>query len=517
MAQTSPALKYRVTEGIFDSKSMLDETNFYHQRQGAPSELTKKLTYIMGDYTRNYPISLATVGGIGYGGDAMSKSAVEIDDVQFTYPVMGRMDKASTVSSNVYSGGDQPGIGNSKFKIRFQDNWIKRFYIIQSARGIQAYVHADGVFIGLEGYEYEVSLNAALPTDFCPVSELNGGNAWIDITTQVAESESRTTEGNMVMPGLFKNQMGFLRHGYSFAGNAANKMMKINIKTGDGGKETDVWMDWAMWQYELQWLSISEHNYWYSRYNRQANGEISLKDALTGKVIPTGSGILEQIQNKSTYSDLTFDYLVNNIGDALFAQSDTNGMTITLQTGRGGMRVFDRALKKAGISLIGNLGSGNIADKFVSGSDNHLMLGGYFDGFYHIDGYTIKIKHNPIFDMGKVAMAQQAAGYTHPETGWPLESYRMVFIDDNDYDGQPNIQRVAQKGRAFLHGVIPGLTPLPKSLQAMTNNFNIDTKTVATMLSTDQDKSAYTRFSSCGIQILRANRCFDMQCIAGLS
>jgi len=516
MAQPTPALKYRVTESIFDAKSMLDETNFYHQRQGAPSELTRKLTYIMGDYTKNYPISLMTLGGIGYEGNAMKRAAIELDDVQFTYPVMGRLHKACIVSSNAYTSGDKPGIGNSQFKIRMQDNWIKQFFIIQSARGIQAYVHEPGRLIGTGEYEYTVSLNAALPTDFCPLTELDGGNAWIDITTAVAESESRTTESKMAMPGSFKNQMGFMRHGFSWAGNSANKVMKISVKTDKG--ETDVWMDWAMWQYEMEWLSICEHNYWYSRYNRNANGEIALKDMLTGKAIPTGSGILEQIQNKGSYADLSYDYLVNQIGDALFGQSDTAGISVTLHTGRGGMRSFDRAIKKAGGTIVANIlanGGGNVADKFISGTGSHLALGGFFDQFYHIDGYTIKLKHNPVFDHGKVAIAQQAAGYTHPETGWPLESYRMVFIDDNDYDGQPNIQHVAQKGRSFQHGIIAGLTNMPKSLQVMTNSFNIDSETKATLLSTDQDKSAYTRFKSAGIQILRANRCFDFQCTAG--
>ena len=518
MSQQSPALKYRVSEGIFDAKSTLDEENFYHQRQGHPSELTKKLTYILGDYTKSYPISLMTLGGIGYNGDAMKRSAVELDDVQFTYPVMGRLNKASICSSSAYSGGDKPGIGNSPFKIRFEDNWIKRFFILQSARGVQIYIHDDGTPLGTGEIEYTATLQAAMPSDFCPLAELERGAAWADITTNVAESESRTTESKMAMPGRFKNQMGFMRHGFSWAGNAANKIMNIEVTRpamdGRPGVTSKVWMDLAMWQYELEWLSICEHQYWYSRYNRMANGEVLLKDMLTGKVIPTGSGLLEQIQNKSTYSDLTYDYLVNQIGDALFGQSDTAGMSITLHTGRGGLRAFDRAVKKAGGTNFTNFLDA-VGDKFVSGTGYDLALGGFFTAFYHIDGYYIKVKHNPIFDMGKVAMAQQAGGVVHPETGWPLESYRMVFIDDADYDGQPNIQHVAQKNRAFKHGVIAGLTDMPPSLKVMAKSFNIEKENLQ-LLATDVDKSAYTRFKSAGVQILRANRCFDFQCIAGL-
>ena len=514
MSNPLPALKYRVTEAIFDSKSMLDETNFYHQRQGHPSELTRKLTYIMGDYKKMYPISLMTLGGIGYEGNALKKAAVEVDDPQFTYPVMGRRTKAVVCSSTPYSAGDKPGIGNSKFKIRFHDNWVKRFFILQSARGVQVYVHADGELLSTGEYEYTVSLDPALPTDSCPLTELQSGAAWADITTAVAESESRTTESKMMMPGSYKNQMSFLRHGFSWAGNSANKVMKIEVTNPTSGKTSNVWMDWAMWQYEDEWLSICEHNYWYSRYNRLPNGEVLLKDMLTGKVIPRGSGLLEQVQNKSTYSSLSYDYLSNQIGDALFGQSDSAGMSITLHTGMGGKREFHKAIMKAGATVLGGF-IGTVAEKFVTGTGYNLALGGYYDTFYHIDGYVVKVKHNPLFDMGKVALAQQAGGYVHPETGWPLESYRMVFIDDNDYDGQPNIQHVAQKGRAFRHGVIAGLTDMPKSLQVMNSNFNLDNESKATLLATDVDKTSYTRFKSAGIQILRANKCFDFQCIAG--
>jgi hypothetical protein len=516
----TPALKFRVTEQIYDSKSTLDEENFYSQKQGSPSELTQKLTYIMGNYKKNYPISTMTLGGIGFDASALtSRTAIELDDPQFTYPVMGRTYKACVNSSTPYSGSDKPGIGNSQFKIRFYDNWVKRFYTLQSARGYQVYIHSDGERINTGEFEYEASLNPAAPSDYLPVSELESGNAWAPLYTNVAESESRTTEGNMVMPGSYKNQMSFLRHGYSWAGNAANKIMRIEVTNPVTNQTSKVWMDWAMWQWEEQWLRICENSYWYSRYNRQANGQILLKDLLTGKVIPTGAGILEQVQNKSTYSELTYDFLSNTVGDALFGFNDSDGMPITLHGGKGARRVFDRAIKKAGGTILSNMGgAGNIADKFVTGSGSNLMLGGYYDGFYHIDGYIIKFKHNPVFDQGEVAIAQQTAGMVHPETGWPLESYRMVFIDDNDVDGQPNIQHVAQKNRAFKHGVIAGLTDLPRSLQIMNGNgsFNLNNEEKATLLSTDQDKSAYIRFKSAGIQILRANRCFDMQCVAGL-
>lgn len=502
-----PALKYQVQEQIYDAKSMLDEQNFYHQRQGKPSELTRKLTYILGDYTKQYPLATMTTGSVGYN-SSLKGTQTELDDIQYTYPVMGSDTKVSVVASTYYQTGDKPGVGNGEFYIDFEDNWIKRFFIIQSEHGIQAWVQQDPVRNG-NLWRYTVTLSAAGPDEFCPLSELQAGTRWVDLFTAVPESESRSTESKMVTPGSYKNQMGIMRAGMSWAGNSAERIMNISVKAGISGKETNVWMDFFMWQFEKEWLSQCEHQYWYSRYNRQANGVINLKDVLTGKVVPMGSGLLEQITNKSTYSTLTYQGLQNRISDALFGQADADNMTITLMTGKGGMRAIDTAMKREGIKFLTDLGSGNIADKFVTGTGRDLMLGGFFNGFYHIDGYTIKVKYNPLFDHGKVAKASPR----HPETNLPLESYRMVFIDDNDYDGQPNMRVVCQKNRSLLDGVVKGLTSMPKSLQ-IKGGFNSDLNSA--LLATEVDKSSYTRLSTQGIQLLRANRCFDLQCVAGL-
>lgn len=502
-----PALKYQVREALFDSEPLRDEVNFYHQRQGAPSELTKKLTYILGSYNKNYPISMMTQGGVGFG---MKNTSIELDDVQFTYPVMGQDTKASVVLSTEYSSDDKPGIGNSKIYVTFTDNWIKRFYVIESENGVQLYVHSDGIPAASGGFRYECELQAGLPTDYCAYTELEPGVKWIDMFTNVAESESRSTESKMVMPGLFKNQMGFLRAGMSWAGNAANKIMKIKVgvlQEGGGYKETEVWMDYFMWQFEKRWLEECEHYYMYSRYNRLTDGSIPLKDMLTGKVIPSGSGLLEQITNKSTYSKLSYKSLANKVGDALFGQNDTGDMNITLLTGTGGRREFHRAILAEGGTFLSDFSG--VADKFVTGSGNELMLGGFFNGFYHIDGYTIKLKHCPLYDTGRVAKKSPL----HPETGLPLESYRMTFIDDGDVDGTPNIRTVAQKGRAYMDGVVQGLTPMPKSVSILTGGGSNST---SKLLSTVQDKSEYTRMKSGGIQLMRGNRCFDIQCVAGL-
>lgn len=502
--------RFQVQQDIFDAKAMLDENNFYAQRHGEPAELTQKLTWLLGDSTKSFPLAMATMGDIvsADGGFKKTNSKVkELPDPQFTYPVMSRLNKASVVA--VTNSTANLGYGNSIFTLTFTDNWIKRNYMIESPLGIQAYVLGDPIKVS-EGFQYNLQLNAVSDKTICPASEVTAGALWCDLNTFNAESESRGTEFKRVAPGKYKNQMSFIRLSHQWAGNSANKVMSITIS--HNGKSMNLWMDFEQYQFERAWLEEVEHMFWYSRYNRKANGEIPLKDYMTGKVIPTGAGILEQINNYSTYTRLSYTFLQNVIANALFGQSDTDGMSITLYTGRGGMREFDLAMKQAGIvSLILAQGGGNVADKFIQGSNYDLISTGFFNTMYHIDGYVIKVKHNPIFDYGRRAVKSPL----HPETGFPLESYRMVFIDDGMFDGEPNLQFVAEKGRRMLHGVVAGLTPMPKQYKILAGIGNIGGGEMS-VLSSDVDASSYHRFASGGVQLRRGNTSLHLECIAGL-
>lgn len=497
--------RFQVQQDIFDAKSMLDENNFYAQRFGEPAELSMKLTWLLGDSTKSFPLAMATMGDIvsADGGFKKTNSKVkELADPQFTWPVMSRLNKASVIATT--NSTADLGKGNVPFTVVFTDNWIKRNYMIESPLGIQAYVLGDPVKVS-EGFQYTLQLNAVSDQAICPSSEVVAGTLWCDLNTFNAESESRGSEFKRVAPGKYKNQMSFIRMSHQWAGNSANKVMSITVQ--HGGKAMNLWMDFEQYQFERAWLEEVEHMFWYSRYNRKANGDVPLRDYITGKPIPTGAGILEQINNYSTYTRLTYSFLQNVVANALFGQSDTDGMSITLYTGRGGMREFDRAMKEAG--TIQNLlaqGGGNIADKFVQGSNYDLVSSGFFNAMYHIDGYYIKVKHNPIFDYGRRAVKSPL----HPETGFPLESYRMVFIDDGMFDGEPNLQFVAEKGRRFLHGVVAGMTPMPKQYKILAGVGNIGAGDLS-LLSSDIDTSSYHRFASGGVTLRRGNTSLHLE------
>lgn len=498
--------RFQVQQDIFDAKSMLDENNFYAARHGEPAELTMKLTWLLGDSTKSFPLAMATMGDIvsADGGFKKTNNKVkELDDIQFTWPVMSRLNKASVVA--VTNSTTNLGQGLQPFTLTFTDNWIKRNYMIESPLGIQCYVIGDPVKVS-EGYQYTLVLNAVSDKTIVPASETVAGALWADLNTFNAESESRGTEFKRVAPGKYKNQMSVIRMSHQWAGNSANRVMSITVD--HEGKSMKLWMDFEQYQFERAWLEEVEHMFWYSRYNRKTDGTIPLKDYITGKVIPTGAGVLEQINNYSTYTRLTYAFLQNVVANAFFGQSDTDGMSITLHTGRGGIREFDRAMKEAG--TIQNLlaqGGGNIADKFVKGDGNYdLISTGFFNAMYHIDGYYIKVKHNPIFDYGRRAVKSPL----HPETGFPLESYRMVFIDDGMFDGEPNLQFVCEKGRRMLHGVVTGLTPVPKQYRIIQGIQNLSSGDLA-LLSSDIDSASYHRLATGGVNLRRGNTSLHLE------
>lgn len=502
--------KFQVYEGIFDAKSNFNEENIYNQRlQEGISDLTQQMVYQLGDFGKSYPLTTMTSELAGRG------ASKEMDTIQYSYPVMGRVDKAVIISESCIAGStinpsSQPGVGFSKVKIRFKDNWVKRGYTIRSARGVMIRLDTvDPVSIG-STFEYSGTLLSANSSEFVPDSELVAGAGWVSMWYNVSESGSRGSESQMVAPGKVKNQLGVIRASAQWEGAAAGKVMNIAIKNVQNGKTTKMWMDYFFYQFEKKWMDACENAYWYSVNNRLVTGEVSLKDTVTNKPVPTGAGILEQIFNKDTYGlTLTYSRLQDFISASLYGQSDTDNMSITLLTGKGGMRVINDALAAKGRELVPNYGDFN--EKFIKGSGSDLMLGGFYTGFYHIDGYTVKVKYNPIFDYGAAALAQIVSGYVHPlYNNMPMESFRMVSIDDSTYDGQSNLQFVTLKGKPLLHGIVRGLNEVPDMINGGVESVaNLN----APQIGSDYDGSSYHRIKSAGVQLLRGNKCFDMQCL----
>lgn len=497
--------KFIVKETTYNSNDHLDTNNYYNSEFGKPDQLTDRLVALFGSQSGMYPLSQQMQG------DLMGRTtSKKVKSEQYHYPVMGREYKAAMIAqAPPTTTPNDLGAGGKPFYLYFTDNWVKRQYILISQNGVMVRVHGDLEY--LNGvWRAQVSLNPYIDGQLCPVSEVQAGVKWAVMFAPVSFERSRGTGTNSVTPGRLRNQLGVMRKSMSWgASQNLDRMMDIEVMAN--GASTKSWMSWWIYQFEKQWLEECELAYWYSRYNRDAvTGQVTLKDLVTGEPIPTFAGVLEQISafNYSSYTELSYKELSNKIGDALFASDDTDNMSVTLYTGRGGMREFHEAIK-AGLGEVVPLQVLLDGNKFVEGRGRELALNGFFNAFYHIDGYYIKVKHNPLFDKGRMAQAS----VRHPKyANLPLESFRMVFIDDSAVDGQSNIQYVEHEGIPMQHSVNLGLTNAPREFAAGTDSVFGGNPPER---SSEVDEGSYHRKKSHGIQILRPNRCFHMECIAG--
>ncbi|MFK5949427.1 MAG: hypothetical protein QM500_11745, partial [Methylococcales bacterium] len=330
-----------------------------------------------------------------------------------------------------------------------------------------------------------------------PAADLTAGAQWgIVGAAAVSESLSMGNESNVVMPGKMKNQISFLRKSYGIAGNIKNKLVEVTFNIPNKGKSR-LWMDFERWQHEINWRQEVEEHGWYSEYNRDAQGHIGLTDPNSDLPIPYGAGVLDQIPNYDTYAELTADKIKRTVADVMYGATDIGEMDVVLYTGEGGSEEFDRAMKDeaSGFSVVAN---SDVGSKFVGGKPNshELIYGAYFKQYRHVDGHTVTLKKVNLFDYGGAA----EVSHKHPATHKPLESYRMVFLDQSTYDGEPNVRMVSQKGRSHITGLMKGMAPTPYDFAG--NN----------LISTDQDKSSVHYLCSKGFCVRRNTHCFQLEC-----
>jgi hypothetical protein len=534
MPNTSPDLKFKVTSAIMDTNKLISEENFYAQGQQTPAQITRKLTYMLGtspNLKNDFPLATKLLGG-GYfntsqmqrGDDGTMDNPFHINSniktiatTEFTYPIMGNFRNGAEIATTVT--GATNGIAGQTFKVLFRTNALHKSFIIQSPRKIQLYVEDVRPVGSL--YEYTLKIANGNMNQYCPVGELVSGTVWINMFSAIAESGSRNIDiARMITPALYKNQITKMRVGLSWEGESATKECKFyvfndvksngELELDSNNKPKSLWIDQYTYNFEVDNLTMVESMLWYSEYNRNANGTIPLKDNITNKTIAIGAGLLSQITNKIVYNRFSHKFLADVISRGLYGIKGLSKEK-TLYTGTLGYRFFDKAMKEAGIAFYGasGFGGGNVADKFLSGTNMDLMLGGYFEGFYHVDGWIIKVKKVSIFDNSLVSNSP-----IDEESGLPWESARMVLIDDGVYDGENNIQLIMGEGFSpYKHAVLRGFNDVPPSIRLLQGSTNLSDKSQIDVVGSDEEKSSYMRMYKMGIQMMKGNTSFDLQYI----
>lgn len=444
-----------------------------------PAKLTPLLTHLGGKEDQRFPLTMFTEG-VG--------NVKTIDKLEFEYDVTTRLRKTRGLAATPSNTTDL-GKGGAYFKLTFPDKWFIKDYVLVSKSGVQVRIMSEPTPNG-SNYDYTVRLVSPDTSVIMPAADVQAGSQFGSLFAPVGVDWSRGNASNWEAPAKVRHKLTTIRKSYNFSGNAKHEVMEIALPT-EGGGLSKFWMDYEEWQYMLQWKEECEMFYWYGQQSYNEKGITRMLDE-NGQPVIIGPGLLEQIQNKETRSVLTAKKLKNVIREIFFGMTDGQNKNITLYTGIGGADDFDTAMK----SELDSKSYTQTADgKFVSGSGRNLELTGFFTTYQHIDGHVVRVVKVPLFDHGALAQASEI----HPVSGLPLESHRMVFVDNSSYSGEPNVQMVTRKNREMLRWAVAGST-IPTGF---TGN---------DMRATDIDGASVHFLKVAGIVLKRFDTSLDMIC-----
>ena len=472
-----------VQKTFYNDSQMTDMNSLSNALLSKPTELSPIITHLAGKDDARFPLSFLTEG-VG--------NTKSIDRLEYEYRVSTHRLRTRPVAV-VPASTANLGLGGATFELEFPDKHFVFPYVLVSQSGVQVRIMKEAQQVaGGSSWKYTLQLVNPAATATMPAADVAAGALFAQMYAPVGVDFSRGNASNWETPGLVRNKLTTVRKSYHMSGNAKDFVAEFSLPT-KGGSTTKLWMDYEEYLHMLDFKEECEMYYWYGQKTYDSNGITSMKDE-NGQPVIVGPGLLEQIINKDTYSVMTESKLKNIIGDLFYQMTDASKKQITLYTGIGGAREFDEALKS---HFAGN--TFKIVDngKFVTGSGRNLGMTGYFTSYEHIDGHSVNVVKLPLFDHGAVAQARAK----HPVTGYSLESYRMVFVDQSNYDGQNNLQMINKKGRESMRWCVAG-SVVPKGFSG------------SDARASDVDGASVHMLKTAGICLRRFDTSIDITCTA---
>ena len=471
-----------VQKTFYNDSQMTDMNSLANALLSKPAELSPIITHLSGKDDKRFPLSFLTEG-VG--------NVKSIDRLEYEYRVATQRLRTRPVAATV-SGAQ--GAGGAAFEVEFPDKNFVFPYVLVSQSGVQARIMQEPQPSG-SNWKYTLQLVNPSTTATMPEADVAAGALFASMYAPVGVDFSRGNASNWETPGLVRNKLTTVRKSYHMSGNAKDFVAEFSLPT-KGGSTTKLWMDYEEYLHMLDFKEECEMYYWYGNKSYDSNGHTHMKDE-NGQPVIVGPGLLQQVINKDTYSTMTETKLKNIIGDLFYGMTDASAKQVTLYTGTGGAREFDEALKNHfGVgSNTWKVSSGD--SRFITGSGRNLGLTGYFNSYEHVDGHVINVVKLPLFDHGAVAQARAK----HPVTGYSLESYRMVFVDQSNYDGQNNLQMISKKGREMMRWCVAG-SVVPRGFDG------------GSARASDVDGASVHMLKTAGIALKRFDTSLDITCVA---
>lgn len=446
---------------------------FQHRRvQGRDSTTFTELNHL-GQLNLLKPEKFSTLhreifASMGYGGSALGimlnrlpKKKITTPDLTWTWELEDAKDRIVTAVrsvSDVNAGITKPGLNGTTFTIALNSG---RFLYGETLdcgslnKKYQVRIQSDVRNVGPNEFHYDVRLMTDDKTLFLPIQFQSAGIKWMKLAAKYGEGAERS--GGMT--GYDKIDMhgcaSRLRKKYEVTGDAVDATLDIAIRAGDGSVHR-TWVSAAEAQFHWEWFREKDFDMYYSRYTG------GFVPDSTGRPVKSGYGLQQQMElaNSQGYSGTISTRLIEEyLMDIYYGRvKPGKGRDTVILTGEVGMRDFSNAveerLRAKGyvIQVDSNIGSGGIGvlGSTEGPSANNLAFGYQFVKYHMVNGGTVTVVHEPMYD--DINLHTQI----NPRTGLPFESGRMTFLDFNSEVGSPNIQLVEREG-AFRGAYIEGL------------------------------------------------------------
>jgi hypothetical protein len=357
-----------------------------------------------------------------------------IGDSAFKWSILGRLNRPST--STGAQTGTALGGSHAAFSIFVVENYLNVNDVIRFKDGTQAIIVANP-----NPGEYSVKLQSNDPlVTFNAAVNFQAGDT-VNTAGSVFEEGSETGGENHIYPDWYVNYLTTSRKKKSITGTALTDVTWIE----NNGQR--------LWFFTDQNIVMEEYLYqlelsrWYGRSTMDANGNSLITD-VNGNPLIAGDGLLAQIDsaNIDTYTgSLTEDIIVDFIANLSLNTGKKNSSWMVF-TGTAGRVAFHRAMRDLifqGDAMIYDIDAGR-----------EIEVGVHYTT-YHALGHKITLVHCPLFDDPNLHTD------IDPVTGYPKESFRMVFMDMGVTNGVSNVE-VKVKGaggvdRGMIVKYIPGM------------------------------------------------------------
>jgi hypothetical protein len=500
----------------FNDAGFTDENSLARLGVTAPDWISRKMTYLYGKEAAPKFSFLAMTEGQGnvkyQSSGRIGAKTTDVNDVQYKWPVMGKMRHTVCMSGDISYAGQlvKPGLGNAPFKIATTDRWgIKDYGLLSPDGKTQLQILTAFEKVGSH-FEALVQLRKGNPAEYVDPATLAAGKYWLLIAPKVSESGSRGNESRQMTHNEMTNQTSFDRYTQKIEGNVANKVSVFEFDGEDtvDGKATRLWINEEQRQFDVWIRTMKNLDLYLQEYNR-INGEIPLKYYENDKPIPIGAGVKETVcemgQHITYGDDLPLKLIDKTILQMFDGNTDNGTRELIAHGGKGFGRMVHKALMSEAVNKQFTYSIGQ--EVIGTTSDGKLSYGKYFAQYKTNEGHTFTYVNDPMFDKGgSLGELDIKNGYFGPD-GLPRSSYTGVVMDYSMIDGERNVELVAMKGQSWIAGVYEGMSPIPAAWRVGNKVDSIK------QLSTDKDEASYEIKTSSSINIKDASHCiiFEME------